>query len=85
MNKAEEGYDDYDYLHIRFDPSRAEWNDKALGNIIPADALTIDYIHYDENDDDDKEYKNLVEAAKKSKPAYLLIKREYGKDLHYLV
>ena len=72
----------YDYVHVTFDPSSAQWNDKVVGNIILPDEFKLDYYNCD---DDDVEEKKLVEAAQKTKPAYILIKREYGKDIHYAV
>lgn len=72
----------YDYVRVTFDPSSAQWNDKVLGNIILPDEFRMDYYNCD---DDDIEEKKLIEAAQKTKPAYILIKREYGKDIHYAV
>lgn len=72
----------YDYVRVTFDPSSAQWSDKVLGNIILPDEFKIDYYSYD---DSEPEEKTLVEAAKKTKPAYILIKREFGKDIHYAV
>lgn len=72
----------YDYVRVTFDPSAAQWNDKVYGNVIMPDDFRIDYYNFGEDENYEKE---LVEAAKKTKPAYLLIKREYGKDIHYAV
>ena len=69
-------------VRVTFDPSAAQWNDKVLGNIILPDEFRMDYYNCD---DDDVEEKKLIEAAQKTKPAYILIKREYGKDIHYAV
>ena len=72
----------YDYVRVTFDPSSAQWSDKVFGNIVMPDAFKLDYYNYD---DSDPEEKALVEAAKKTQPAYILIKHEYGKDIHYAV
>lgn len=72
----------YDYVQVSFDPSSAQWNDKVLGNVILPDAFRVSYYDYDDND---AEEKALVAAAKNTKPAYITIKREFGKGIHYAV
>ncbi len=72
----------YYYVDVTFDPSVAQWNDKVCGNIITPDAFRLSYYNCDE---DDVEEKKLIEAAKLTQPAYLIIKRDYGRDIHYAI
>jgi hypothetical protein len=71
-----------DYVRVKFNPQAAQWNEKALGNVVLPDAFSIDYYDYDDSEHDEKA---LVEAAKASAPAYIMIKREYDRSIHYAV
>ena len=70
-----------DYMSVRFDPSAAQWHDRVSGNVILPKDLHIEYYKYNEGDEEEA----LVEAAKKTTPLYLTIKREYGKNIHYAI
>ena len=70
------------YVNVSFDPLDAKWSDSALGNVITPDCFQLRYYDYG---DHEPEEKALVEEAKKTRPAYLLIKREYEKNIHYAV
>lgn len=70
----------YDYVEVTFDPSQARYSDKIMGNVILPDSFNVSYYKYD---DDEPREKALVEAAQQTKPAYIVIKRDYGTKIHY--
>ncbi len=70
----------YEYVNISFDPSSAEWSDKILANVVLPDNFKLTWANYCE---DEPEVKALVEAAKSSNPMYAIVKRDYGKNIHY--
>lgn len=71
-----------EYVRVAFRPSEARWDNHLFAYIIDASTVGITYYNYD---DDEVKEKTLVEAAKETKPAYIIIKRSQEKGIHYAV
>lgn len=66
------------FVDVKFIPTEATYDIRSCGHIIPADKFNLTY--FGENDEDSKE---VIAAAKASRPMYILISRKPDKNIHY--
>ena len=74
--------DDFDF-GIRFNPTNAIYKYDLGGNIIRGEDVDIDWRdwYYNDNEEDI----NKLNERKKREVDYVLIRRNYGKNIHYAV
>lgn len=69
-------------MQLHYTPSDAEYNMQLGGEVIKAESLRmeVDFSDYDNSTEEDKK---LIAEAKALKPEMLVLKRVFGKSLHY--
>lgn len=65
-----------EFAEVTFCPSDAKFVTELGGYIVPGDCIRMRY-------DKDDYYKELVEQAEGSQIKYLVLKRQFGRDIHY--